>query len=219
MIFITGDCRSREFVAIMQKYGWGRMVIGQKIRPYSGEPWCFDNGAWRDYKNGRAFDEQAFLGRLAMAEEIGTPYMAVVPDIVMGGAGSLAFSNGWIERLDRFGTIARNWSWYLAVQNGMTVGMVEDALKKYKYAGIFIGGDDAFKRHTDRQWVELAHKYGLKCHYGRCGTKRKVRRAIGIGADSCDSAFPLWVRDRLESFISSLYSVEKQEKITSEATS
>lgn len=214
MIFITGDTRSKEFVDILQSYGWGRMVISQKIQPYKDEPWGFDNGAWRDFKNGRKFIAADYLERVYMvqdlAEDYHPPYLSIVPDIVCGGYGSLAFSNYWVEQpqLELVGPL------YLAVQNGMTFVQVEEAITSHKYAGIFIGGDDAFKRHTDRQWVELAHKYGLKCHYGRCGTKRKIRRAIGIGADSCDSVFPLWIRNRLESFIKSMYSVEKQEKIT-----
>lgn len=200
MNFVTGDTRSSEFVALLQRYEWSRMVIDKKIRPYPGERWCFDNGAWRDYKNGRTFDADAFVKRLRMAEDVGTPYMAVVPDVVCGGQGSLEFSNEWILRPE----LRNGWPWYLAVQNRMTVEIVEDAITKYPYHGIFIGGDDAFKRHTDRQWIELAHEYGLKAHYGRCGTKRKIRRALALKTDSCDSAFPLWIRDRLESVARSL---------------
>jgi hypothetical protein len=48
MIFITGDTRSRKMVALLQKHGMGRMVIDRAITPYPGEPWAFDNGAYRD---------------------------------------------------------------------------------------------------------------------------------------------------------------------------
>lgn len=59
-----------------------------------------------------------------------------------------------------------------------------------------MGGTDRFKP-TAKQWVKLAHKYGLKFHYGRCGTATKIRLAYNLGADSCDSAFPHWVKERL----------------------
>ncbi len=61
--------------------------------------------------------------------------------------------------------------------------------------------------------IELAHRYGLKAHYARCGTRRKIRRAVGIGADSGDSAFPLWIKDRLEAVISSLDNISTQGKL------
>ena len=49
-----------------------------------------------------------------------------------------------------------------------------------------------------REW---AHGDGLKFHYGRCGTLNKVAHAIRIGADSIDSAFPMWTRQRWRLFV------------------
>jgi hypothetical protein len=199
MIFITGDTRAKEFVAILQQHGWGRMVIDQKIQSYNGEPWAFDNGAYRDYLAGEPFNQWQFLRRLSMAESLGRPYLAIVPDKVGAGRDSLDISNHWRVRPE----LDNGWPWYLAVQDGMSVHDVEDSLTSFAYNGLFLGGSTLFKR-TARTWSELAHKYGTKFHYGRAGTPMKIRHAATVGADSCDSAFPLWHRDRLATVIRSL---------------
>lgn len=194
MIMIVGDTRSRKYVEVLQELGWGRMVINKAIRPYEGEPWGFDNGAFRDHLRGKPFDESAFLRRLDKAYSLGTPYLAVAPDIVCGGAKSLEFSLKWLDRLPG------DWPWYLAVQDGMKIADVEPVLPRF--AGIFLGGSDAFK-NTAYHWKELAHRYGKRFHYARAGTGRKIARAARVGADSCDSAFPLWIAQRLRKFVNS----------------
>lgn len=192
MIFITGDTRSKELVKILQRYGIGRMIIDSPIKPYEGEPWAFDNGAFRDWKSGRKFNPDAFLRRLDRAYRIGIPYLAVAPDIVCGGERSLEFSLGWLERLPA------EWPWFLAVQDGMKIGDVEKVI--HLFDGIFLGGSDCFK-WTAWHWCNLAHKHGRKFHFGRAGTARKISFARKIGADSCDSAFPLWVAGRFRRFL------------------
>ncbi|WP_457641805.1 hypothetical protein [Persephonella sp.] len=199
MIVLTGDTRAKKFVNLLKQLNWGRMFIDTKIRPYEGEPWGFDNGAFRDWKNGREFDEDRFLKSLDRAlkisEETHPPYLAVIPDIVAGGSKSLDFSTKWYERLKDI-----NFPWYLAVQDGMNEKDVEDFIRIYKVAGIFLGGTDRFKM-TAVKWSRLAKKYGMKFHYARAGTPRKYSLAKIAEADSIDSAFPLWVKDRLDYFI------------------
>ena len=169
----------------------GRMVIDTAIKPYQGEPWGFDNGAFRDWLNGKEFDSSAFLLRLEMAKKIGTPYLAVTPDIVAGGDKSLYFSLDWLDKL-------QEWPWYLAVQDGMKLDQVSKILKPF--AGIFLGGTDKFKA-TAWHWCKLAHMHGKKFHYARAGTPRKLIEAKKVGADSCDSAFPLWSMERFMALI------------------
>ena len=191
MHMITGDTRDKKLIAKLQSLGWGRMVIGTRIIPYPGEKWGFDNGAYKDWTSGREFDEDAFKNRLEMAYKIGVPYMAVVPDIVTEGEKSLEFSLKWLERLPL------NWPWYLAVQDGMRIEQVEKVL--CGFAGIFLGGSNRFKA-TALYWRQLAHKHRKKFHYARVGTPRKVQLAKEVGADSCDSAFPLWAAERFDEF-------------------
>lgn len=168
------------------------MVIDRKIEPYLYEPWGFDNGAYRDFLQGKQFDEVAFMKRMDMANNIGLPYLAVVPDIVIGGLKSLEYSMEWVDKMPY------DWELYLAVQDGMTEQDIEPVL--YKFSGIFLGGSTAFKA-TAPHWSKLAHDNGKKFHYGRAGTPRKLQHAKKSNADSCDSAFPLWNFDRLDNFI------------------
>jgi hypothetical protein len=113
---------------------------------------------------------------------VGWPYLAVVPDVVAGGMESLEFSLRWMERLPK-------WPWYLAVQDGMKP--VDVARHLNGFAGIFLGGTDAFKG-TAPAWRGLATENGIRFHYGRAGTPAKIEHAKEVGADSLDSAFPLW---------------------------
>ncbi|MCC5468335.1 hypothetical protein [Pelosinus baikalensis] len=145
--------------------------------------WGFDNGAYFDWINNREFDGGAFYQRLKQAYKMGVPYIAVCPDMVAQGEDRLAFPLSYW----RF-VFNHDWPWYLAVQDGMTLEMVEPHLKKI--AGIFLGGTNEFK-FTAPIWSELAHKHGKKLHYARTGNLRKSKLAFAAGADSLDSTIPL----------------------------
>lgn len=191
MLMLTGDTRSHKIVAMLREMGWGRIWIDQRPTPYPGEPWGFDNGAFKNWRNGTAFDEGVYLTRLEKAHAVGRPYLAIVPDLVARGKESLEFSLSWLPRLPS------DWPWYLAVQDGMRIADVEAVTDRF--AGLFLGGSNRFKS-TAYYWCQLAHAHGKLFHYGRAGTKRKIWHAIEAGADSADSAFPLWEADRLDRF-------------------
>ena len=206
MVALTGDTRSSRIVKELRRYGIGRMFIKKAIRPYPNEPWGFDNGAFGDYLAGKEFDIhrywEALSKALKMAEKYHPPYMAVLPDIVGGGLSSLELSITIFE-------LKLKWirfPWYLAVQDGMEnyVKDIELILKAYPdIVGIFLGGTDEFKK-TAPLWSSLAHRNGKKFHYARAGSIRKIREAIRAGADSLDSALPLWTNQKLNRFLKAL---------------
>lgn len=177
------------------------MFCQRAIAPFPGELWGFDNGAFMDWTSGKSFDEGRFVGKLAEATGAGTPYLAVVPDLVARGSESLAMSLAWREKLEQ------QWPWYLAVQDGMTVDGVRQVLPLF--SGIFLGGTDKFKLGAYK-WCDLAHSEGKPFHYARAGTITKLRHAIKIGADSIDSSFPLWTHDRFDRF-SAQWNYEEQQ--------
>jgi hypothetical protein len=191
VILGSTECKAR--LRVMRRHGWGRMwtVPRHPLRPYEGERWGFDNGAYGYWKRGEQFNEPAFCKCLDRAEKVGRPYLAVLPDVVGGGLASLEYSLSWLDR------VPREWPWYLAVQDGMTPAAVAPEL--HRFAGLFLGGTNDFKE-TAHAWCDLAHAAGLKFHYARAGTKRKMLLARLCGADSLDSAFPLWKRERLEAY-------------------
>jgi hypothetical protein len=198
-LVMFGDTRSEYNKAILRERGWGRMFASQRPTPFPFEKWGFDNGAFQAWLDAGypvnltvddwcvLFDVQKFEKRLAKAQNADCdPYLAVVPDIPASRA-SLTYSVEWRRDL------MNCWPWYLAVQDGMEFGEVENVL--HMFAGIFLGGSDAFKL-TAYHWAKLAHKHHRKFHYGRAGTLKKVQHAFAIQADSLDSNFPLWTKAR-----------------------
>jgi len=204
MIALTGDTRSSGLIAQLKKYQIGRFYIRKPIRPYYGENWGFDNGAFSDYLKGKEFDgdryRKALEKAIKIAENYHPPYLAVLPDVVGGGLRSLELSLNWLERELR--NIPFNW--YLAVQDGMEPEVIKEALISYpQIKGLFLGGTDKFKR-TARMWSSLAHSMNLKFHYARAGSMKKVKEAIRAEADSLDSALPLWSEEKFKRFIRAL---------------
>ncbi len=184
MKVLVGECTGR-LIPELQELGWGRMWIARdrNIYTYDGEPWGFDNGAYRDWKAGQVFSEGAYLDSLDKALVQGSqPYLAVLPDVPTAGKASLELSLHWLERVG-----CNGFPWYMAVQNGMEPSDVEPHVSEL--AGCFLGGDDAYKA-TAGIWCDWAHRRGLLFHYGRCGTQPKLAHAQKIGADSIDSALP-----------------------------
>jgi hypothetical protein len=170
------------------------MFAVRQPSPFPFERWGFDNGAFVAWTHGEKFPESTFLRRLEIAEKTNSdPYLAVTPDIVAGGCRSLQFSTLW--RMSR--KLTDDWPWYLAVQDGMTVADVQPVI--HLYSGIFLGGSDRFKA-TAYRWCKLAHSHQKRFHYGRASTPGKLLSAFKVGADGCDSAFPLWTAARLKLF-------------------
>jgi len=204
MQVLIGDSGGERIKRICQQHGIGRMLAQNWPQLYENEPYGFDNGAWGFFQKGEELCHYEtengevigkFLTRLNRAMGIGwPPYMAILPDIVGGGDRSLEVSLSWVGKLP-------DWPWYLAVQDGMTVAKVIDSI--HLVDGIFLGGTDAYKQFAG-YWRKLAHHFKKRFHYGRAGTMSKLAHAIAVGADSLDSAFPLWTKDRLWSFIQAL---------------
>jgi len=192
MIVLVGDTRSHKNVALLKKLGWGRVRVLNMTKPWEGEPWALDNGAFVAWRGGRPFDGDGFRRRVAKAVAMNPrPFLAVVPDIVAGGLASLALSLEWLP------TLPTELPWYLAVQDGMAVADVEPHVEKF--AGLFLGGTTEFKK-TASAWADLAHRHGRLFHFGRAASIPKIQAALAAGCDSLDSCFPLWTADRLSLF-------------------
>jgi hypothetical protein len=207
MLVMVGDTRSKRMIQMLQRNNMSRMCLAMKPSPWEGEKWGFDNGAFGWWIKGQPFNELVFALRLQQALAVGVPYMAVVPDLVAKGMESLDYSLDWLARLPK------KWSWYLALQDGMTENAVTDVLPLFD--GLFLGGTDRFKA-TAWQWSKLAHDKGKKFHYGRAGTLRKLQHAYNCQADSCDSSFPLWSMERMTHFLGFNNDMRKQATLYAE---
>lgn len=201
MKIYVGQTRSRALIERLQDLGYGEMVCPNEV-PARRRPWAYDNGAFKAWKAGAAFDADSFIaGFEAMRWD--DPDFIVAPDIVAGGAKSLAFSQEWRHRLRGVGPL------YLAVQDGMIPEDVLDALREFD--GLFVGGTLPWKLRTGADWVALAHKNHKPCHIGRVGTFSRVRWARRIGADSIDSSLPLWSEENLGHFIEAVHAEPNME--------
>lgn len=188
MIIYTSTCVSKSDIADVRARDMGILFaatpsnfLPRKTMDLAGIPIALDNGAFGCYRDGwPAFDEMPFLRLLHADRRSGIkPDWVVCPDLVCGGLASLDFSLSWVTRLSGLKLA-------LAVQNGMEPRHVLPHIEKF--AVIFVGGDLPWKWSTAKQWADLAHDHGKKCHIGRAGEVNDLHRAEMLGADSCDSS-------------------------------
>lgn len=179
MIAYASRTGTRRNLAALRAAGWRLLVSAAgPLRP-EGFPYALDNGAWSAHTQGRAFDDRAFnvaLSKLGAGAE-----WVVVPDIVMGGAASLALSLEWLPRTLDAAPVA-----LLAVQNGMTTDDVRGFLGPR--VGIFVGGDSRWKEDTIPQWAALGREVGCWVHVGRVNTARRIRICTAEGVTSFDGS-------------------------------
>jgi hypothetical protein len=194
MKVLVGECTGK-IAEQLPGLGWGRMWIARDrhIYTYPGEPWGFDNGAFRDWQAGVPFDGDVFLKALERAErQPEPPYLAVIPDAPGRAAETLGMASEWLPFLPG------EFPWYLAVQDGMTPADVEPFVEEIR--GVFLGGTNKYKSSAE-EWRAWTLDAGLRFHYARAGTQEKVRHAQVVAADSLDSAGPMWEQERWELFV------------------
>jgi hypothetical protein len=192
----VGETRSRALRAEATAIGCGLVVVRGRLGKAAvgaWPRWFYDNGAFEDWRAGRAFDAATFeLEINALAEGCRAPTsgglrapkpdFVVLPDRVGDGGESLGISLDWLGRL---GSVL---PWALAVQDG---GVPEEIPWDAPPSVLFVGGTLAWRRSTAAEWVRSAHAQGRRCHIGRVGSRSRVRWALDIGADSIDSSLPL----------------------------
>lgn len=198
MIAYVGQTRSRALVAELGRLGIGECTVTGEL-PARRSPFFHDNGAFRDFEAGRPFSVNRWMRDMRwLSYRSIVPDFVVVPDLVGGGAASLAMSTMWRDLAAGTGPA------YLAVQNGMDESEIAEVIVRDNYAGIFVGGDLPWKLATAPAWIRLAHDLGLRCHVGRVGPPDRVEWARSIGAESIDSSLPVMHEKHLRSFLVAL---------------
>lgn len=192
MICYLGDTRSAALLAEMRQRRAGVMVIRGRLRSrLTAVRWAYDNGAFADFKAGRAFDTETWQRDVEQIAQLPTreaPDFCVLPDIVGGGERSLELSLTWAPRVR-----SAHWQWYLAVQDGLQARHL-DGLPDW-IAGVFVGGTTEWKWKTAAYWRVEAARRGLLCHVGRVSSMTRVRAMKAIDVGSIDSAVPLFSKD------------------------
>jgi hypothetical protein len=197
VIAYVGQTRSRALIARLDALGIGECVVRGELPPRRPGRFFHDCGAYRDWRAARPFDVARWMRDMRWMSYRGLrPDFVVVPDVVAGGAASLAWSALWRD------AVPAEFPAYLAVQDGMTIDEVAAELDRYD--GLFVGGTLDWKLATGGAWVSLAHAHGKRCHVGRVGTAARIQWARSIGADSIDSCLPLRHEEHLVAFVAAL---------------
>jgi len=160
-------------------------------------PHFIDNGVYGAFSRGEKFSGEAFI---KLIDEVYTsvrvgasaePDFVVIPDIIGGGAKSLDFSMRWMDFIK--GSRVENFTYYLAIQDGMKYEDVEDIVRNKRVDGLFVGGSRPWKYKTGDIWAELARKYSLPIHVGGVGVKTTVEWANSEACQftSVDSGIPM----------------------------
>lgn len=192
MIPYASRTGTRRNLDALRAAGWRLMVSARGVLRSEGFRYALDNGAWtafREYQEGKRATPAPDLAAFAVAVDrmgAGADFI-IVPDIVLGGARSLALSRAWLRRLRRRSEL-RSVPLLLAVQNGMEPSDVERFLGPR--VGIFVGGDTDWKLATMAQWARLAHERGAICHVGRVNSAKRARLCDIAGVDSFDGSGP-----------------------------
>jgi hypothetical protein len=192
MIAYASRTGTRRNLDALRAAGWRLMVSARGVLRTEGFRYALDNGAWtafREFNEGkRATPQLSLRAFLHAVDQLGAGAdFIVVPDIVMGGASSLALSRAWLRRLRRRRDI-RGVTLMLAVQNGMEPRDIERWLGPG--CGVFVGGDTDWKIRTMGMWSRAAHARGALCHIGRVNTARRARLCDIAGVDSFDGSGP-----------------------------
>lgn len=192
---MVGDWSGRrQLRKWFEKLGWGRMLVNSEPDPYEDEPWGLDNGAYTAWAQDRPFPEDTFLERVETARQVAEdrdslPEMAVVPDRIGEGMESLEFSLSWIDRCQ---SVAPEFPWYLGLQEGMTFDAVRDVA--HRFDGFLLGGGNRRRsfKGLARQWCSIARDHDINFHFARVSTRWALMHAAEVGADSADTAMPLF---------------------------
>ncbi|WP_288804637.1 hypothetical protein [uncultured Novosphingobium sp.] len=190
MIAYASRTGTKRNLAALREAGWHLMVSARGVLRTEGFPYALDNGAWTafaEWRDGKRATPQPCIASFVRAvERLGhDAEFIVVPDIVMGGAASLAMSRSWLRKLRR-NPCAKRAKLLIAVQNGMEPSDIERFL--CHRVGIFVGGDTDWKLATMAMWSKLAHAHGAICHVGRVNSARRIACCEAAGIDSFDGS-------------------------------
>ena len=174
---------TRRNLDALRRHGWGLLVSrAGEWRTEGFDRICGDNGAWADFKAGRAFDDDAydrFLDWLSVQPV--TADWLVLPDIVAGGLPSLALSCRYLNRCLSVAPMV-----LIAVQDGMSIGDLVPLIGPQ--VGIFLGGSTEWKLATMRLWGEFCAERGIYYHVARVNSIKRMALAASCGADSVDGS-------------------------------
>jgi hypothetical protein len=181
MIAYASRTGTRRHLRALAAAGWRLFVSASAAHLQSeGFPYALDNGAWHAFQNGSPhLDEARFA--FALAKLGAGADFVVVPDIVAGGAASLALSRRWLPRV-----LDQTQRALVAVQDGIMPADIRDLVGER--VGIFIGGTTEWKEQSLPIWGELRRAAGCYLHVGRVNSARRIALCAAAAAHSFDGS-------------------------------
>lgn len=197
MIGYASHTGTRRNVEALRAAGW-RVLLSPFGDSYDlGLAYGIDNPAWpvsQLFERGKRPDRAPQIGDIALFTRLiarrgaGADFI-IVPDIVTGGAASLALSTEWLPRLRAMVAVGSDAPQLLiAVQDGMEAGPLGQRARQLigRADGIFVGGGDPWKEQALPHWAEIKRQTGCYLHVGRVNTARRIALCAAAGADSFD---------------------------------
>jgi hypothetical protein len=178
VISLATGTGTRRNLDAMRAHGFGLLLTPDRPEMRNGfDLFAIDNGAWGCFQRGVQWLPEPWQ-RLVEAHGR-TALFAILPDVVCGGAASLALSLSWLpwaqERCPQV---------LIAVQNGMTAEDLRPHVGPH--VGIFVGGDTEWKEGSLPMWGALAKETGCWLHVGRVNSARRIRLCALSGVHSFD---------------------------------
>lgn len=171
---------TRRNLTALRRAGWGLLVSrAGEWRTEGFDDYVLDNGAWSDFKAGRAFDGDGFE---RLIDKLGADASWIVlPDIVAGGLPSLELSLRWTNRCLSLCPLV-----LIAVQDGMTEADIAPFVGRN--VGVFLGGSTEWKISTMARWGAFCRRRGVYYHVARVNSAKRMAMAVAAGADSIDGS-------------------------------
>lgn len=149
----------------------GRSPAGAKV-------WAADNGC---FGKGYPGDEAYMAWLRKHAEHASRCVFATAPDVIGDAAATLTRSAPFYAPIRELGYPVA-----LVAQDGLT----PDVVPWDQIDALFIGGTTEFKLGAEaRTLIAEAKKRDVFVHMGRVNSRRRIRYAKSVGADSVDGTF------------------------------
>jgi len=168
---------------------WRWLVSPASVRSFgkNREPllykhgYALDNGAYSYWNRNLDFPSDKF--RTCVDRYGERADWIVLPDVIGDWQATNEFSNEWYEELRDVNQLL------IVAQNGSEEDNYRDLCTWIdKGCGVFVGGDDEFKKAHTSSIIRLCKENGVICHVGRVNSMKRATWCNNIGAFSFDGS-------------------------------
>ncbi len=150
----------------------------------SGRPWAADNDAFGAWSPERFW---TMLTAIAHASDRSRFLWVACPDVVADAQATVNRWHKWAPQIAYLGLPTA-----FVGQDGLE--RISDQIPWEDMAAFFVGGTTDWKLSAAAErFVREARERGIWTHIGRVNTRKRIRHAVEIGADSIDgTTFSRW---------------------------